>query len=625
MANFHVDSEDKTFLYILYIDSICAADGSEMNPSDVVVRWYVDDENDCSDKFYMDASNPANPRYCAFMVASFANVSSRSGKQATICLSVGDEHLAAAFLDIGDFSTEEAFKDATVELQNASGILANAELHTAAQKRWSTTAEVVAQDKVYFVNPKTDGQAEYLYQHIVADVSGEAADTSNAAAEAETERQRLEQEESARKRAEVEASQRREAEEQKRKQDAEAEEQKRASRVASREAEMESQRREQEEEDRRRREDERRKQREAEELEKERQIQVETDREKEQEEQRLRDDEDRQRREDEENERRRNEELDREKDMRRRNSSRWAEDERKRQAEEDRWRQRQREREEEAKERQRREEEAERWQASRASELRKLEEERERLRQDAKRERTREAAERERRAQERKKNAENTAALLGADGGGGPGDSLSSNAPTKQGSRGPSPGAHTFVPDSRGSSPKRRSGNLSASAGSPQRSYQHSPQDTKHFGRAAAENDEHRNAYLEQRAVFTEQPPQTYVQHQHLAAEPPRPESARANASTRWPPAGTETGVSGLSVDGYDSEGSNPFEGDMLAEEEEVYHQPAHSVRERPAPVFHLHRERCGRWQRALLPKAVLQRVAWPGTGMCRRRCDWNT
>jgi len=620
-GNYQLDANDRTFLYILYIDSIRATDGSMLTPTEVVMRWYADDQNDCSEKFSMDSTSTASPRYCAFMVASFADRDNRQ-KEVTLTLSVGNEHLAADFLDLCNFSTEEAFKDHTVELKSESGVLATLELHTAAQRRYAD-GPVVPQETIYFVQPATDTQANYLYQHIIQETDVEPdASSANATAEADAiiRQSQLEEEERKRLALEAEAAQKqqRNADEQRRREEEDGK---------KRDAEALDRKTKQEEEDRQRRRDEEDKlacdekeKREAAAREKEIERERETDREKQQAgerqremdrdrqsaEQRRKEDEDkdkeRWRREDEERDKRRNDDMERERETRRkeeedsrrdrgasmggdraggdrrqdsprqsppRDSSgggRFAEEDRRRQEEEDRWRRQQRERDDELRERQRREE-AERWQEGGLRERRTLEEERERLRQDAKRERAREASERERRAQERRKHQENTAARLGADGAISVGDSMSSRAPTPSGtlqfsnSRAATPGGPAPVADSRGTTPRRQGNAVSPKKHSPAATpKQRTPQAT-HFAHTAVEQEAQRQ---EHRPTIADQPhmPKNHPQPEpHRGAQSQQP-GGDAALQKRWPSHRAHPGapIPGLGDydAGYDSEASEP-------------------------------------------------------------------
>lgn len=162
-----VDSTDKTYLYIMYIDNVrLSSEDKSVNPH-VVCRWYADNVNDCSDPFHMDGTDAVKCAYCSFLVASFENMAVRD-RPLTLTLSEPEgDHICVAFLDLKNFSEEESFKIEHVELHNEAGAVAVAELHTASQRRWSRDQEVVPQSEVYFVSPREDSQSEYLFQHVV--------------------------------------------------------------------------------------------------------------------------------------------------------------------------------------------------------------------------------------------------------------------------------------------------------------------------------------------------------------------------------------------------------------------------------------------------------------------------
>eukprot|EP00931_Biecheleriopsis_adriatica_P035779 TRINITY_DN20611_c0_g1_i2.p1 TRINITY_DN20611_c0_g1~~TRINITY_DN20611_c0_g1_i2.p1 ORF type:complete len:1195 (-),score=258.44 TRINITY_DN20611_c0_g1_i2:108-3692(-) len=407
----YFDADGKTVLYIMYVEKlVLSPDSADLEGSDVVVRWYIDEEHDCSRQFVL-AKGEVRCNYCTFFSISFADMANRS-RNLTMTLSAPEgDHIGVAFLDLSSFSHDEQFKIEKAELQNSAGIVATVDLHTASQQRWSNDAPIKISTLGFFVDPASDDQAKLLHAHICQETGDEAA---NAEREKEEARRKAEdervREEDARK------------EEAKRKRDEEEEQRKRDAAVAEerRKKEEEGMRKMKEEEEARQRREE-----EEKEKERKREQEREKEREREQEERRRREDEERIKKDraaDDEIERRHKEGEDR--------RYREERDSRKRLESEERKERQRRWEEEEEEERRRREEfdrkrknEFERDRARTPSpagqaeveaghfkEKRKWasqwEEDREKLKRDARRERERELAERERRAEERRRQVE---------------------------------------------------------------------------------------------------------------------------------------------------------------------------------------------------------------------------
>eukprot|EP00930_Biecheleria_cincta_P069521 TRINITY_DN57258_c0_g1_i1.p1 TRINITY_DN57258_c0_g1~~TRINITY_DN57258_c0_g1_i1.p1 ORF type:complete len:1295 (-),score=248.14 TRINITY_DN57258_c0_g1_i1:177-4061(-) len=414
--NVHFDADGKTFLYIMYIEKLeLQPESADMAGSEVVLRWYVDNEHDCSKNFFL-AAGEIRSNYCSFLVLTIPDLQNRS-KQLTLSLgNPAGDHIGVAFLDLANFSKEDVFKVEKCELRNQAGVVAIADLHTACQQRWSYAGPLQIRADGYFVVASDDAQAKMLHDHICQETGGDTAAADQAAAqqaaeEREREDRRKKEEAEAQRRAEEEA--RRKAEEERQKKQAE---EAAASSAAARRAEEEAaevRRVKEAEETRRREEEETRRKKEAEDkhareeeaahLERERRRKEEEEdhrkrREREQEEEREKDRERERRRRDEEEER----------DRRERSGSRRRQESNER-------RDRQRRLDDEDAERRRRDERDTQNSTTskpsdlmdgRARERRQWEEDRERLKRDARREREREVAERERRAEERRRAVE---------------------------------------------------------------------------------------------------------------------------------------------------------------------------------------------------------------------------
>lgn len=274
--DYQFDPDQRTFLYIMFVETVSVTpENASMEGTPVVCRWYADNgENHCSKPFILSASVPSRSNYCTFIAISFANLADRS-RSITMTLSAPDgaEHLCVAFLDLGSFSQEEAFKAEMVELKNSVGVVATAQLSTAAQHRWTQGTPVVIRADACFVEPEADYQAQILYDHIVAEaVSNASNDQTGAAATQALEQQRLAEEyeaEQKRKQHEEAERQRKHTEEQeakRRMEEERREEAKRFEQEARREAERKHEERgrddrERASQDEHRREDERDKQR----------------------------------------------------------------------------------------------------------------------------------------------------------------------------------------------------------------------------------------------------------------------------------------------------------------------------------------------------------------------------
>ncbi|CAE8613190.1 unnamed protein product, partial [Polarella glacialis] len=161
MASVHFDPAGKTFLYIMYVEKITLQpEMADLNGSEVVVRWYIDNENDCSKPFELAVTNAVRANYCSFLCLSLPDVENRA-RSVTMTLSAPDgDHLGVAFLDLANFSREEVFKVEQVELKNQAGVVAVADLHTACQQRWSDSAPIQTREDAFFVEPMGDAQAE---------------------------------------------------------------------------------------------------------------------------------------------------------------------------------------------------------------------------------------------------------------------------------------------------------------------------------------------------------------------------------------------------------------------------------------------------------------------------------
>eukprot|EP00927_Polykrikos_kofoidii_P006771 TRINITY_DN12746_c0_g1_i1.p1 TRINITY_DN12746_c0_g1~~TRINITY_DN12746_c0_g1_i1.p1 ORF type:complete len:1641 (-),score=380.61 TRINITY_DN12746_c0_g1_i1:224-5146(-) len=350
MGEIFKDPGEKTFLYIMYVDSIqLAPEMADLAQTSVVVRWYVDNDNACSNTMQLSGTGPSRANYCAFMVCSFDDPENRGSKPVTMTLSPvdGQEHLGVAFLDLTSFSVQTQFKEARVELQSQAGVVATVDLHTASQERWVRDAPIVTRDDAYFVDHSVDPQAAYLIVHIVKD-TGEEDAAAQQAMEAQT---RAAQEEEARQ------AQQQQEEERRKREQAEEEERKRQAAEKKRQEEEEREReREREKEKEREREKERQRQ-ESSEAQAALEAKAAQEKKRQEEEERER----QRKKEDEAKERRRREEEEEETARQRR---RREEEEREKEQEKE----RERERELEAERRRRQEEEEERDRKSRQAE-----------------------------------------------------------------------------------------------------------------------------------------------------------------------------------------------------------------------------------------------------------------
>lgn len=164
-----LETDDGTFLYIMYIEKIRMT--TEAFPQlEGVCRWYVDSAHACSEQVELTGTESTRVSYCVFLVISFRNLADRS-KAVTMTLSMpGGQHICVSFLDVKDFGQNETFKIQQVELKNQEGTFAIADIHTAAQSRWTRGKAIVPQDEAYFVDPADDEQSRYLHEHISKEV-----------------------------------------------------------------------------------------------------------------------------------------------------------------------------------------------------------------------------------------------------------------------------------------------------------------------------------------------------------------------------------------------------------------------------------------------------------------------
>jgi len=152
--------DGKTWLYTIYVEKVRVL-GEVPVGTRVVCRWYIDSASDCSEPFTLVAAQSVRISYCSFLVVSFADASMRARK-CTLTLSLGSDHICAAFLDLSSFSPGEAFQHEAVELRNRDGVFALADIHTASQKRWTRGAPVEPRKEAFFAKAISDAQAEWL-------------------------------------------------------------------------------------------------------------------------------------------------------------------------------------------------------------------------------------------------------------------------------------------------------------------------------------------------------------------------------------------------------------------------------------------------------------------------------
>jgi len=192
---YHTDPDGRSLLYILYVEKVTML-AAGYNQTPVVCRWYADNANHCSKVFYVTSNEEASAPYFAFMSISFQDMSQRQ-KYLTLTVSQPEgDHICVAWLDLQTFNVDSygqldesgSFATQSVDLQTEQGVYARIELHTAIQQRWTQGVPLVPSLEPAFQEPRSDGQAKYLYEAIAGEPVPQEPDmaaTTAAAAQAE--------------------------------------------------------------------------------------------------------------------------------------------------------------------------------------------------------------------------------------------------------------------------------------------------------------------------------------------------------------------------------------------------------------------------------------------------------
>mmetsp|Transcript_43086 Transcript_43086/g.99208 ORF Transcript_43086/g.99208 Transcript_43086/m.99208 type:complete len:992 (-) Transcript_43086:16-2991(-) len=189
---YHTDPDGRSLLYILYVEKVTMlAPGYSQTP--VVCRWYADNANHCSKQFYVTTNEEVSAPYFAFMSISFQDLSQRQ-KYLTLTVSQPEgDHICVAWLDLQTFNVDEhgqldesgSFATQSVDLQTEQGVYGRIDLHTAIQQRWTQGVPLVPSLEPVFQEPRSDGQAKYLYEAIAQEPVPQEPDTAATAVHAE--------------------------------------------------------------------------------------------------------------------------------------------------------------------------------------------------------------------------------------------------------------------------------------------------------------------------------------------------------------------------------------------------------------------------------------------------------
>lgn len=165
------DPSGMRFMHTLYIGSVRLEDVVFAGKT-LVCRWYVDRAHDCSRSVTLKGQESVDVRHFSFLVMCFSDPTVRTQKLTLTLSAPGAKgaHIACAFVDLGIFSRSCNFKKDTLELCNASGLVAYVEVQTACQVRWLRQPTPLMdggdESAPEFVSVHKDEQARHLHRHL---------------------------------------------------------------------------------------------------------------------------------------------------------------------------------------------------------------------------------------------------------------------------------------------------------------------------------------------------------------------------------------------------------------------------------------------------------------------------
>lgn len=165
------DPSGMRFMHTLYIGSVRLEDVVFAGKT-LVCRWYVDMAHDCSRPVTLKGQESVDVRHFSFLVMCFSDPTVRTQKLTLTLSAPGAKgaHIACAFVDLGIFSRSCNFKKDTLELCNASGLVAYVDVQTACQVRWRRQPTPLMdggdESAPEFVSVHKDEQARHLHRHL---------------------------------------------------------------------------------------------------------------------------------------------------------------------------------------------------------------------------------------------------------------------------------------------------------------------------------------------------------------------------------------------------------------------------------------------------------------------------